>query len=221
MTDTKINSPQQFSWQVIRRVLARVLCIALALLPLHAQAEDATKPQTKPRLSRGQVLQMTLLTEMDSAHAHVGDDVSFQLERDLNVGDRVVLPQNSVLHGRVTHVVRAGKNCKMGEVSWKLLPVLGPDGQKKIKLEMISTALAHPGGQLAERVSLDRPGTGQPGGLVTLPWLAPIALTFLALQYVAEHAGDTCGHQDGADVTVFRGNYFYAAVSKDVALSER
>jgi hypothetical protein len=91
------------------------ICLLL-IVPVTLSAQDAAG-NVEPRmvkLERGQVLDLSLVTPLDSGQAHVGDEISFKLERDLNADQLTALPKDWVVHGRITKVTRAGKNCKSG-----------------------------------------------------------------------------------------------------------
>jgi len=171
------------------------------------------------KLERGQVLDLSLVTPLDSAHAHVGDDISFQLERDLNANGLTVLPRNSAIHGRITKVVRAGKNCKEGRVRWKLEPLKTASG-RKIKVQSIPAYLATPrGGEVVDRVSLETTGEKI---AEDAPWAMMVPLVVLLspaiiLMAVAESGKRDCG-TPGREEAILAGTRFYFAVSKDTRL---
>ena len=171
------------------------------------------------KLERGQVLDLSLVTPLDSAHAHVGDDISFQLERDLNANGLTVLPRNSAIHGRITKVVRAGKNCKEGRVRWKLEPLKTASG-RKIKVQSIPAYLATPrGGEVVDRVSLETTGEKI---AEDAPWAMMVPLVVLLspaiiLMAVAESGKRDCG-TPGREEAILAGTHFYFAVSKDTRL---
>jgi hypothetical protein len=171
------------------------------------------------KLERGQVLDLSLITPLDSAHAHVGDDISFQLERDLNANGFTVLPRNSAIHGRITKVVRAGKNCKEGRVRWKLEPLKTASG-RKIKAQSIPAYLATPrGGEVVDRVSLETTGEKI---AEDAPWAMMVPLVVLLspaiiLMAVAESGKRDCG-TPGREEAILAGTRFYFAVSKDTRL---
>jgi len=171
------------------------------------------------KLERGQVLDLSLITPLDSAHAHVGDDISFQLERDLNANGFTVLPRNSAIHGRITKVVRAGKNCKEGRVRWKLEPLKTASG-RKIKVQSIPAYLATPrGGEVVDRVSLETTGEKI---AEDAPWAMMVPLVVLLspaiiLMAVAESGKRDCG-TPGREEAILAGTHFYFAVSKDTRI---
>jgi hypothetical protein len=149
----------------------------------------------------------------------VGDDISFQLERDLNANGFTVLPRNSAIHGRITKVVRAGKNCKEGRVRWKLEPLKTASG-RKIKVQSIPAYLATPrGGEVVDRVSLETTGEKI---AEDAPWAMMVPLVVLLspaiiLMAVAESGKRDCG-TPGREEAILAGTRFYFAVSKDTRL---
>jgi hypothetical protein len=60
-------------------------CLLLITPAMLCAQSGADNPETKiVKLERGQVLDLSLVTPLDSAHAHLGDEISLKLERDLN-----------------------------------------------------------------------------------------------------------------------------------------
>ena len=160
------------------------------------------------------------MTPVDSMETRVGDEISFRLERPLKADDLTILPQDLVVHGQVTRVERAGKNCKSGRVRWNLEPVMTADG-KKIKIQPISDFLATRATP-SDRVSLDSAGK-KIERTVDYVLLAPVVivtLPFLILMYIGMRDEGGCGGSDGEDERIPAGKHSYAAVSKGVRLTE-
>jgi hypothetical protein len=195
-----------------------LLLITPAMLSAQNLADNLEPKIVK--LERGQVLDLSLVTPLDSGHAHVGDEISFKLERDLNADQLTVIPKNWVIHGRVTKVGRAGKNCKSGRVRWKLEPLTTPSG-RKIKVQSIPVYLAKPRGvEVVNRVPLDNTGekiaTYAPYAMmVPLVVLLSPAIVLMAIAMSGE--GD-CHGTPGQEESVLPGTHFYLAVSKNVRL---
>src|ERR1041385_2958444 len=101
---------------MFKQVLA-VLTIGLTIL-CNAQAQKG--PEHTVVVSRGTVLKLSTVQPLDSATARPGDDVPLRLSRPLVVNGVTLLREGEVLHGRVTHVRRAGAKCHYGEVGWKI-----------------------------------------------------------------------------------------------------
>jgi hypothetical protein len=181
----------------------------------------ADNPEPKiVKLERGQVLDLSVVTPLDSAHAHVGDEISFKLERDLNANGLTVLPRNSAIHGRITKVVRAGKNCKEGRVRWKLEPLKTASG-RKIKVQSIPVYLAKPrGDHVVDRVWLDTTGekiARDASYAMTAPLVVLLSPALILMAVAMSHEG-SCDGTPGQEETIVTGTHFYAAVSKDTRL---
>jgi hypothetical protein len=154
----------------------------------------------------------------------VGDEISFKLERDLNADQLTVIPKNWVIHGRVTKVGRAGKNCKSGRVRWKLEPLTTASG-RKIKVQSIPVYLAKPRGvEVVNRVSLDSPGhrAGKVAEYIeiapVLVLFSPVIVPWFILMYIAMSGEGDCHGTPGQEESVLPGTHFYLAVSKNVRL---
>ncbi len=198
-------------------------CLLLTM-PAVLSAQNAAGSQEPKivKLERGQVLDLSLITPMDSEHAQVGDEISFKLERDLKADQLTVLPKDWVIHGRITKVVRAGKNCKRGRVRWKLEPVTTPDG-RKIKVQSISEYLAKPRGVEVDRVSLDTTCDKVCKGAEYIGVVPLVVLFFPFLVIMAigmSGEGEKCHWSPGLEESVVAGTHFYFAVSKDVRLAQ-
>jgi hypothetical protein len=198
------------------------ICLLL-IVPVTLSAQNAVG-NVEPKivkLERGQVLALSLVTPLDSGQAHVGDEISFKLERDPSADQLTVLSKDWVVHGRITKVVRAGKNCKTGQVRWKLEPVITADG-RKIKVQSIAEYLAKPSGrELVDRVSLDTTGQkiGRDMQYIALVPVVVLLSPFLVPLAIAVWGGEGyCHGTPGLEETVPAGTHFYAAVSKNTRL---
>ena len=117
-----------------------------------AQADDLDPTQNAVKLEPGRVIEFALETPLDSARAKVGDEIAFKLVRPFMVGQFTIAPPGWILHGRVTKVRRAGKNCKSGRMEWKLEALILPNS-KPIKVQSIHSSGAAPRGIVLNRVS--------------------------------------------------------------------
>lgn len=108
-----------------RRARACAVVSAFLVLTLHlaAHAQNAASAPRSVKVRRGQTLSLSLLTRLDSGQSHIGDEVRAKLNRPLVANGAVVLPAESIVHGTVTKVKRAGANCHDGEIKWSLSPV--------------------------------------------------------------------------------------------------
>src|SRR2546425_10600624 len=116
---------RNFSRLRLRNITSLFLMVNLTLSTL---AQDNSPQLRAFQLRAGPWLQLSLLTPLDSGRAQVGDELSWSLDEDLIVAGAIVLPSGSTIHGRVTSVRRAGKNCKSGWITFELAPVRTQDG---------------------------------------------------------------------------------------------
>jgi hypothetical protein len=103
--------------------------LALALT-LNTQAQNGKIGPKTVTVKRGQTLSLSLLTPTDSGHANVGDGVTLKLVRPLVADGATILPAEWIVHGEVTKVKRAGKNCKDGQIVWELDRIKTPGGDQ-------------------------------------------------------------------------------------------
>src|SRR5579863_2493928 len=109
----------------MRRAPNLLSLVFVLSVTVTTQAQSVTG-STTVKVKRGQTLSLSLLTPIDSGHANLGDDVALKLVRPLMADGATVLPAEWIVHGKVTKVKRAGKNCKEGEVVWKLDSIKTP-----------------------------------------------------------------------------------------------
>ena len=98
-------------------------------LALNVQAQSADTTPRTVTLKQGQVLQMSLVKSLSSRHAKVGDDIVLRLKEPLVADGTTVLPAKSVVHGRVTDVKPAAKNCQPGSIQWQFESLTMADGR--------------------------------------------------------------------------------------------
>jgi hypothetical protein len=203
----------------VKKFVAFWLLLIMPLTLSGQAADGAVEPKTV-ELERGQVLELSLLTPVDSTQTRVGDEISFKLERAVIAGGVTVLPENRFVYGRITKVTRAGKNCKSGRVRWKLNPVITPDG-RRIKIQPISDFLATRA-TVSDRVSLDSAGKkiGRTAKYAALAPVIIVTLPFLVLMYIGMRGEGGCDGSDGVEERVPAGKHSYAAVSKGMRLTE-
>jgi len=101
---------------MLKQVLA-IVAIGLVVMPDTLAQET---PAQKTVVRRGTALKVSTLQPLDSAAARPGDDVPLRLSRPLVVNGVTLLREGELLHGRVTHVQRAGPRCRYGQVHWKI-----------------------------------------------------------------------------------------------------
>lgn len=198
------------------------VCLILALtLPTQAQNDPAKPPRVK--LVRGQVLELELVTPLDSGTANIGDDILLKLSRSLTAEDTTILPINSIVHGQITNVRRASRNCKPGAIAWKLAPIAMTDG-KRVTIQKIDEYRVMQGGAVADRIRLEPAGKKIIKGLEYTA-VAPLMAPFLALAaplflfaIIGTQGERTC-LAEGQEKMIQEGTEFYAAVSKDAVVT--
>jgi len=109
------------------RKISALIAITLIVIPAGAgQQQTSPAPQTV-LIRKNMVLKLSLMKSLDPVTAHVGDDVPLLLMRPLVVGSVTVLHLGEVMHGQITKVKRPGRNCRSGQVQWKVSRITFPD----------------------------------------------------------------------------------------------
>jgi hypothetical protein len=203
----------------VKKFVALYLLLIMPAM-LSAQNGAGDLEPKKVKLERGKVLDLSLITPLDSGRAQVGDEITFKLERDLDANGSTVLPKNFVVRGRITKVVRAGKNCKDGRVRWKLEPMRTASG-RKFKVQPIAKYLAElRGGEVVDRVSLETTGekiARNAPYATMLPIVVLLSPALILFAIALSHNGD-CQGTPGQEETVLPETHFYFAVSRDVRI---
>jgi hypothetical protein len=203
---------------LVANAIPLVLIVASTLM---AQSQDGGATPRKVMIKRGQVLELSLITPLDSGQAKIGDEIRFRLTRPLMADGVSVLPADFVLRTGITDVVRAGK-CNSGSISWWIDEAALPDGGK-VKLLKITEDMAKPHGSLAEQIRLDplEPKHGGVGGVVRGIAHAPVALaegaiaTLAMIAVVFMPTGPGECHR-GKEMSIAAGTIFYEAIAGDV-----
>ncbi len=208
-----IQLPSRFSFH---SAIAILLTITLTL---NGKAQNTdTKAQTVT-LKRGQVLELSLLTPLDSRQAEVGDQILFGLTHPLIADGVAVLPAAWIIRSPVSYVVRPRKNCGGGVYFWKLQSVELPDGTK-VKLQPISRDLANAHGNLVEQVVLDSNEKKRPQKpkRKNNKWaMAPLQIVAIPLWIVIAIGMQIDENGGGCTNGIIPvGFHFYRAVSEDV-----
>jgi len=188
-------------------------------LALNTQAQDTKIAAKTVKVKRGQTLDLTLSTPLDSGHANLGDDVTLKLVRPLVADGTTVLPAGWIVHAKVTKVKRAGKNCSPGQLAWKLDPIKTPAGDL-LKVQKVYSYPANLGtGYPPPWVPLDRPlkrisvgAAKTTGALVVFIALSPFTIPMA----IALALGDRCGGETGAEQTLYGD---FVAVSNDMRVA--
>jgi hypothetical protein len=178
----------------------------------HAQSVTGS---TTVKVKRGQTLSLSLLTPIDSGHANLGDDVTLKLVRPLVADGATVLPAEWIVHGKVTKVKRAGKNCKEGEVVWKLDSIKTPRGDL-LKVQRVHSYPYQDFVGDPVWVPLDTPWT-KIGGAARFTGLLAVSIPLSPLLIpMAIFATERCGGKAGEEQSIPLGLGDLFAVSKDV-----
>jgi hypothetical protein len=204
--------------------LPRALLSAFVMLTLAlaAQAQNAGPQKRRVKVRRGQTLQLSLLTPLDSGHASVGDSVVAKLVQPLVDEGVTVLPVDWVVHGKVTKVKRAGHNCQSGEVVWELGPVAAPSGEQ-LRVQRVYSYPYDPNlkGASPDWVPLDTPWkkigrapifVGELAAFIALsPVLVPLG--------IAVGTSGKCKGEEGQDMSLPHGSNDLYAISRDALVT--
>jgi len=224
--------PSQILQRLLPRSAVSLLLIVTLMLNSWAQSTD-TKPRTVT-LKRGQALKMKLVKRLDSRRAKVGDDFVLKLVRPLLADGATVLPAGWAVHGRITDVKRAARNCQPGSIHWELEPLTMTDGAK-IEIRSISedaaqwsllnqaqhdAAVTSAGGKTRDKTT--RKTVSSVGFAVKGIASAPLIILMLPFIVVAEGLSEgrglpeSCPGGKGRENSIWAGTAFYAEISDDV-----
>jgi hypothetical protein len=214
------------------RSRSAVSLLLIVTLTLNSSAQNtATKPRTVT-LRQGQVLEMKLVKHLNSGRAKVGDVVVLRLKKPLLADGVMVLPAGWPVHGRITDVKRAAKNCQPGSIDWELEPLTMMDG-KKIEIQSIAedvarsrlldqvpraTADPDAGGKSREKTTTRKTGSSVGGVIKNLALgivLVPLLILMFPL-FVCAGSEDSCPGGKGREESVWAGRAPYAEISNDV-----
>jgi len=192
--------------------------IAVFFLSTDARVKAQTRPVI---LRRGQVLELRLLEDIDSKSAHLGDKVPLRLTRDLIADGVTVLPQGSLLYGRVTAAHPAGKSCHDGRLKWKLEHIALANGQN-VKTQFI-TGDTVPDGMVGDRVSVPSTCHKIKKGIKSAPETALLGAFVVALAPLtipmAITMPEPCSGRHGEEETIAQDRHFFLAVSKTIKIT--
>ena len=194
--------------------------VMILALTVSAQGQPQTTTPRTVTLKRGQVLELSLATPLDSGHNQVGEEVALKLTRSLIADGVTVLPLDWTVSGQITSVTRAGKNCKAGRVDWKLDHLTMPDG-KKIKIQSLGNYdhWMNDQGKALEQASFDTAGAKinrATGNVVEYIAIAPVVVLLSpVLIPLAMATTEKCKGAMGNESVIPVGRAFHAAVSKN------
>jgi len=102
-----------------------------SLTPIAAApAEPATAPAPQTlRVAEGTKIRFTINQSLSTKTAREGDDFSGVVSHSVRQGDQVVIPEGSVIRGRVSHVQRPGRVKGRGELGLRFDELELPNGQ--------------------------------------------------------------------------------------------
>lgn len=104
--------------------LSAVLLAGVLGLPGLARAEN------RVRLPEGTKIHLTLNNSLSTKSSRRGDPFSGVVSRSVRVGERVVIPEGSVVRGTVSHVERPGRVKGRAELGLSFEEIELPDGTK-------------------------------------------------------------------------------------------
>ena len=102
--------------------------VEIASLTPTAAAAAAPAAQTL-RVAEGTKIRFTINQGLSSKTAREGDDFSGVVSQSVRQGDQVVIPEGSVIRGRVSHVQRPGRVKGRGELGLRFDELELPNGQ--------------------------------------------------------------------------------------------
>jgi len=201
------------------RTLLSALLILIA--SLAANAQNGSLKIKSVKIKRGLTLSLSQLTALDSVHAQVGDEVTAKLDRPLVAEGVTVLPTEWIVHGTVTKVKRAGKNCHAGEVKWALESVITPKGDR-LRVQRVYSYRFDPNhiGD-PDWVPLDTAWTkSRHAAAFTGVVVIFVALSPFMIPMAIGMAGDNpCHGEAGTDTVLEAGTNYLYAVSKDARVA--
>lgn len=215
----------------LRSQAAIALTLILTLtLNLQAQSTD-TKPRTVT-VKKGRVLELSLVKSLTSRNAKIGDDVVLRLTRPLMADGATVLPAKWLVHGRITDVKRAGKNCKPGLIRWELKTLTMTDG-KTVEIQSLpddvaranlrdqaaqDTLAAQAGGKTSAK-SPGKTGTSAAGIAEDVIGI-PLVILMLSAAVRSDIRGsardESCHGSTGREDSIRAGTPFFAEIANDV-----
>jgi len=101
---------------------------AAALLAGVLSLPAATGSETKVRLAEGTKIVFTLNDALSTKSSRAGDDFSGVVSRSVRVGNEIVIPEGSAVHGTVTRVERPGRVKGKAQLNLRFDAIELPDG---------------------------------------------------------------------------------------------
>jgi hypothetical protein len=195
------------------------LALSLAIVQTLATAAQDTQQQTKMvTVEKGQLLELVLMTPLSSGTAREGDEFSLRLNQPLVSSGKTVLPQNWIVFGRITKVVRAGKDCKSGAVKWELEDAAAADGSR-IELRLVFAYRSKTTGELVETTEPRSLGSRVGRKVLAVPAFAAYFLIMTPYIILETFDPEPSCKNPGQEMSVPAGSVYHAAVVRSVRVT--
>jgi len=112
----------------MKRVKRIAIVALLGLLAGSLTFATAASTEKRVRLAEGTKIAFTLSDTLSTKSSRAGDDFSGVVSRSERIGNDIVIPEGSVVHGKVTHVERPGRVKGRAELNLRFEAVELPDG---------------------------------------------------------------------------------------------
>ena len=211
----------------LRSGFAAVLLL-IGALTLNCLPQSIGKGPHTVTLKQGQAVQMEVVKRLNSGRAQVGDDVVLKLSEPILAEGETVLPKGSVVHGRVSAMKRAAKNCQPGSIRWEVDPLAAP-GDAKIEIRVAAdgdeTWRPARAARDTTEASAGEKATHRKGSSVggILKGIAVVPLIVVAFPIEsfprARRCAPNCQGGKGREESFWKGKPFYAEVADDVQIS--
>jgi hypothetical protein len=118
--------------KMLSLVVASILLVQ-AVAPLTALANQPLPTPAEVTIPDGTELTVITTEEISSKTAVEGDPLTFKVDEDVKVGDRVVIAKGTIVKGEISNAKKSGRMGKGGQLSIRILSTTTVDDQK-IKL---------------------------------------------------------------------------------------
>jgi hypothetical protein len=175
---------------MLKQVLAIFLTALVAVS--QAKAQQAATETHVAKVRYETALRFATMQPLNSATAKPGDDVPLRLIEPLVVNGVTLLPEGTIVHGRVTKVTHAKTSCRNGGIEWKLDKVPFSDGSSaKAEVGFVS---ADPLAQLPQYIPANK-RLGPAFWIFAYPFILTVTLPFVVLMlpfYAAQSWNQRC-----------------------------
>jgi hypothetical protein len=161
-------------------MLKQNLAIFLAALVAvsQAKAQQAGASARTVKVPHETALRFATVQPLTSASAKSGDDVPLRLVEPLLVNGVILLPEGTVVHGRITKVKHAKASCRNGEIEWKLDRIFFSDGSS-VPAE-VGFVSPEPAAQLPKDIPVSK-RLGPAFWIFAFPFILAVTAPFLVL----------------------------------------